>query len=422
MTTAAPPSAVAARPSPPAWQAAWRDVPIRFYVLAVLATALLLWGGAVTPVWRYFSYVDSVQAFIGAMWRLGHLLVAVAPLVALRWPGLATVTVLVPAPIVLFGGHHWPFVGFVGLVAVAMVSMWRSPRFALLPAAVALLGIVVLLSGSTTMVMPYGAENYFGYQGGSAFPVRLVTFGMFVAGVAAALGVAYWMRSSAVGARRAAFLEARSAEVEGAATVVGERARLARDLHDVVAHHVSLIAVRAETAPYTLPDLQPDAKVVLADIAADARTALDELRGVLGILRRAEDGAADRAPQPTLADVAALVQAARTAGEQVVLDGDLAARVGSAQGYVAYRVVQEALTNARRHAPGRPVTVAVVADGPRLRVRVTTPYLDASADDSGARRGLVGMRERVEALGGQLDAGVAGDLFVVEADLPRGDL
>ena len=272
------------------------------------------------------------------------------------------------------------------------------------------------------MVMPYGATNYFGYQGGPAFPVRLVSFAMFVVAVGAALGLAWWMRTSALRARRAAYLEARSAEVEGEAVVVGERARLARDLHDVVAHHVSLIAVRAETAPYTYPDLQPEARVVLADIAMDARGALDELRGVLGVLRRADEGAPERTPQPALADIATLVQSARAAGDQVVLDGDLAATVGSAQGYVAYRVVQEALTNARRHAPGKPVTVAVVGEGPRLRVRVTNPYLSASRHDDGSRRGLVGMRERVEAVDGELTAGPAGDLFVVEADLPRGAL
>ena len=156
-------------------------------MLAVLATMLLLWGGAVTPVWRYFSYVDSVQAFIGAMWRLGHLLVAAAPLVALRWPGLATATVLVPAPIVLFGDHHWPFVGFVrpgrGRDGLDVAEPPRSPAVAG--------GRAARDRGPALGQHDDGdalrGEIYFGYQGGSAFPVRLVTFGMFVAGVAAAL-------------------------------------------------------------------------------------------------------------------------------------------------------------------------------------------------------------------------------------------
>lgn len=398
-----------------------QGVPLRFLVLAVTAGLLVLLGGAVTPVDQYFRPDDTVDAFIGAMWRLGQLLLAVAPLLALRWPLGATGLALAPAPVVLFGHHAWPFVGFVSLVGVAMVGMWRSPRRALVPAVLALAGIAVLASGKTLMVMPYGAEIGFGYPGGPQ-GYDFAVLGVYTVATAVALGLAWWMRSSALRARRAAYLETRSAEVEGEAILVGERARLARDLHDVVAHHVSLIAVRAETAPYTVPDLQPEAKAVLADIATDARSALDELRGVLGILRRTEDGAPERSPQPTLADVSTLVQAARTAGEEVVLDGDLAARVGGAQGYVAYRVVQEALTNARRHAPGRPVTVAVVADGPRLRVRVATPYLAASEHAGGAGRGLVGMRERVEALDGGLVAGVVDDVFLVEADLPRGDL
>jgi signal transduction histidine kinase len=396
-------------------------VPLRFVVLAVTAALLVLLGGAVTPVHQYFRPDDTVDAFIGAMWRLGQLLLAAAPLVALRWPLGATALALAPTPVVLFGHHAWPFVGFISLVAVAMVGMWRSPARALVPAAMALAGIAVLVSGTTLMVMPYGAEIGFGYPGGPQ-GYDFAVLGVYAVATALALGLAWWMRSSALRARRAAYLEARSAQVEGEAVLVGERARLARDLHDVVAHHVSLIAVRAETAPWTYPDLQPEAKLVLADIAADARGALDELRGVLGVLRRADEGGPERAPQPALADVATLVQSARAAGDQVVLDGDLAATVGSAQGYVVYRVVQEALTNARRHAPGRPVTVAVVADGPRLRVRVANPYLAASPHGDGSRRGLAGMRERVEAVGGDLVAGPTDDLFVVEADLPRGAL
>jgi signal transduction histidine kinase len=400
----------------------YREVPVRFLVLAGLGSAAVLWGAAATPVEQYFNaFEDEVEAFLAAMWRLGHLLLVVAPVLALRWPLGATVVALLSAPVALFGQHAWPFVGFVSLLVVAMVSVWRSPRRALVPAVAALLWIATLVTGATVMVMPYGAEIGFAYGGGDA-GVELDTLAMYTGVVLVALAVAWWMRSSALTARRAAALEARSAEVEGEATVLGERARLARDLHDVVAHHVSLIAVRAETAPYTHPDLPPEATAVLADIASDARGALDELRGVLGILRRAEDGAAELAPQPTLGDVATLVTAATAAGEEVTLSGDLGARVDSAQGYVAYRVVQEALTNARRHAPGQPVALAVVADGPRLLVRVTNPYLAASTSADGAGRGLTGMRERVEAVGGRLDAGVRDDLFVVEADLPRGEL
>jgi signal transduction histidine kinase len=142
---------------------------------------------------------------------------------------------------------------------------------------------------------------------------------------------------------------------------------------------------------------------------------------VLGVLRRAEDGSPELSPQPELADVTDLVDKARETGLEVTLDGDLKAPVGAALGYVAYRVVQEALTNARRHAAGQPVTVAVLAEGDRLRIRVANPYPGEGTAGTGGG-GLVGMRERVEALGGTLRAGVDGDFFLVEADLPRGAL
>ena len=169
------------------------------------------------------------------------------------------------------------------------------------------------------------------------------------------MGLAAWrLRVSGQRELERKALAARSGEVEQQAAVVEERARLARDLHDVVAHHVSLIAVRAETAPYTHPDLDPQARSVLGDIAADARLALDELRGVLGILGRS--GAVERAPQPTWSDITALVERTRSAGVDIEMIGDTSAEVGPSAGYAAYRVVQEALTNARKHAPGARVT------------------------------------------------------------------
>ena len=144
--------------------------------------------------------------------------------------------------------------------------------------------------------------------------------------------------------------------VENEAAVLDERSRLARDLHDVVAHHVSLIAVRAETAPYTYPDLSTDARLILSEIATDSRTALDELRGVLGILRRSDD-AGRRTPQPSAIDIGGLVLKAQSTTDVVSASLQGLETVQPTPGYVAYRVVQEALTNARRHAPGAPVDV-----------------------------------------------------------------
>ncbi len=183
---------------------------------------------------------------------------------------------------------------------------------------------------------------------------------------------------------------------------------------------MSLIAVRAETAPYTHPGLGAEARSVLAEIAVDARRALDELRGVLGILGRSADE--HRAPQPVWADIATLVERARSGGDRVELVGDADADVPAAPGYVAYRVVQEALTNARRHAPGSRVLV-VLQRLPQLAVVEVRslgeqPPVAGTDPAVAAGRGLAGMRERVESLGGRLTTGRRDDGFVVEATLP----
>lgn len=228
---------------------------------------------------------------------------------------------------------------------------------------------------------------------------RALTFVLYGVVVALGLGVAQWMRVSFVRSHEAAGLADRAEAVEREAAVVAERARLARDLHDVVAHHVSLIAVRAETAPYTVPNLSPAGRTLLAAIADDSRRALDELRGVLGILRRSGEDPA-LAPQPTAGDVALLVESARDGGDDIEWEPVDLAGVEPAAGYAAYRVVQEALTNARRHAPGARVLLETLIEGPGdLVVRVGNP---ATGMGTGEGRGLAGMRERVEALGGRL--------------------
>ena len=203
--------------------------------------------------------------------------------------------------------------------------------------------------------------------------------------------------------------EQHALEVE---SLAGERARLARDLHDVVAHHVSLVAVRAESAPFLHPDLNDDARAVLADIAADAREALTELRQVLVVLQRTSDES-ERAPQPTACDVDDLVACAVAAGQPIVLDGRWH-DVPPAAGYVLYRAVQEGLTNARRHAPGRLTTVIRTQSDDAVGFRMTNP-----ADrDVEPGRGLIGMRERVEALGGTMTAVVVDGEFVLEIEVP----
>ena len=217
--------------------------------------------------------------------------------------------------------------------------------------------------------------------------------------------------------------------------VLEERARIAREMHDVVAHHMSMIAVQAETAPYRIAGLPPPALAEFGTIAAGARGALTDMRRLLGVLR-AETDESLRAPQPGLSDVAALVETTARAGVEVTLAGAEFTfgevpfgevpfgkvpfgEVPEAVGLAAYRIVQEGLANAARHAPGGPVVVSVRGSPGWLRVEVGNGPGSPTATASGPGHGLVGMRERAALLGGTLEAGPRADGgYLVTARLP----
>jgi signal transduction histidine kinase len=206
--------------------------------------------------------------------------------------------------------------------------------------------------------------------------------------------------------------------------VLEERTRIARELHDVVAHHMSLIAVQAETAPYRIGDLPEPVRTEFGSLSATAREALADMRRLLGVLRH--DQPAELTPQPQLCDVPALVDAARKAGVAVELSTPAALRpVPRGVGICAYRIVQESLSNASQHAPGAAVTVSVTQDSDAVVLRVSNgPGLPSSASsrERASGLGLAGMRERVAMLGGSFSAGPAPDgHFVVSAVLPLGD-
>jgi signal transduction histidine kinase len=225
--------------------------------------------------------------------------------------------------------------------------------------------------------------------------------------------------------RRASEREVQLAEESSRRVVLEERARIARELHDVVAHHMSVIAVQAETAPYRVGPLSSDVRNAFDSIASDARTGLTEMRRLLGVLRNdALPAHAQTEPQPTLADLDTLVDAARRAGvdAELVTSGDLG-RPSAALGLTVYRLVQESLSNAVRHAPGARILVSVARSGDTLQVVVRNdPPVrqgDAPAPLLGGGSGLAGMRERVALVEGRLTTyrePLGG--FVVEATLP----
>jgi signal transduction histidine kinase len=403
-----------------------RPIPASYWMAASLGALVVVvsYGTAWWVPWFVRDMADYVPAALypfGAglvltFSTLAGLALAATAFVALRWPVLAVGLALLPLVPTLIDtnrpGLH--FGVFASLCAVAVTASWRDARASLGAGVAAVLVILGWVVSGGHMAAPFRSDIDQRYMDHEA---RMVILLLYLVAVVAVLACAFWLRRSAERELERRGLAARAGEVEQQSAVVLERARLARDLHDVVAHHVSLIAVRAETAPYTHPEIGDQARGVLGDIAADARLALDELRGVLGILGRS--GEAERTPQPTWSDIAALVERTRSAGVDIEVVGDATAEVGPTAGYVAYRVVQEALTNARKHAPGARVTLDLDATSQLLTVLVSTPLAASASPASATGQGLVGMRERVEALGGRLLSGPVGEEFVVEAILPR---
>ena len=243
--------------------------------------------------------------------------------------------------------------------------------------------------------------------------------------VFAAAAIAVDSIGSRLRAQRSLATQTERAEAERARrAVLEERTRIARELHDVVAHHMSLIAVRAETAPYRLTGLPESARAEFSSLSEVAREALAEMRRLLGVLRH--DQPAALAPQPQLSDVPALVDAARRAGAPVEFSArDAPGQVPAGVGVCAYRIVQESLSNASQHAPGAPITVSIGHDRGAVLLRVANGPGGHPAPPGNEHRpghGLTGMHERVALLGGSLTAGPApGGGFVVSAVLPLGE-
>ncbi|TFC89929.1 sensor histidine kinase [Cryobacterium sinapicolor] len=187
-----------------------------------------------------------------------------------------------------------------------------------------------------------------------------------------------------------------------------ERNRIARELHDVVAHSLSLIQVQASSARYRVPDLADDAARELDEIAATARGSLTEMRRLLGVLRT--DGqTVELAPQESIEDIPSLVDSTRRSGVDVALELiAVTPAVPETVQIAAFRIVQESLSNAVRHAPGAVVSVHVRTEPSMLRLRVHNTAAGISSTQ-GAGHGLTGMRERVALLGGSLEVGADTD-------------
>ena len=289
------------------------------------------------------------------------------------------------------------------------------------------------------------------WMGGLAYTAKVtlglafLTAALYAAGRRDQIALAAQAREARKQAEEARQQRARSGFLE-------ERARIAREMHDVVAHHMSMIAVQAETAPYRIAGLPESAQAEFATLSQSAREALTDMRRLLGVLRSADEP--QRLPQPGLADLPALIESARRAGAQVRSDLPAGDReLPPVVALTAYRIVQESLSNAGRHAPGAPISVVVrestghvqveIANGPSAAVSSAAPAAVSSAAPatvsaaapaaassaapaaassvvsctvsaaessalSSGGHGLAGMRERVALLGGSLRAGPGG--------------
>ncbi|ANP57022.1 signal transduction histidine kinase [Streptomyces griseochromogenes] len=242
-------------------------------------------------------------------------------------------------------------------------------------------------------------------------------------GIGATAGDAVRSRRAVVQAiRERAERAERTREEEARRRVAEERLRIARDLHDVVAHHIALVNVQAGVAAHVM-DKRPDqAKEALAHVREASRSALGELRATVGLLRQSGDPEAPTEPAPGLSRLEELAGTFRSAGLPVeVARADQGVELPAAVDLAAYRIVQEALTNAQKHAgPDASAEVSVVRVGPRIEVTVLDDGAGAAGEPgAGGGHGLLGMRERVTALGGTLTTGPRyGGGFRVHAILP----
>ena len=354
--------------------------------------------------------VDGVLAFV-----LG--LAGVGAMVAQPWPRLLT-TALIVVPVVF--RRRSPMAAF-AVAAVGGATQVIFTRAGPSPSDVAILvllytaaayrprresvtALVICLAGSAVAVISWATLARLGILERLFFGAVMLDGSSLIA----------WVLGDSMRYRRAYYvsLEDRAARLEAErdaqaqVAVAAERARIARELHDVVAHNVSVMVVQADGAGYVLRSDPERAAAAIAAVSRTGRQALTEMRRLLGVLRAGQQGAA-LAPVPGLDQLRELIDQARTAGLSVsfILQG-VPRELSEGAELAAYRVVQESLTNTRKHggpAAAAAVTLRYEPDG--LVVQVTDDGLGASAEADGAGHGLTGMRERIGMYGGTVQAG-----------------
>ena len=323
-----------------------------------------------------------------------------------RWPLSAAAIVLAANGACIYAAapRQAAFQPFVALVLTAYSAGSRAEgwRAVWVPPVLAVAAIPVFV-----------AAVAHGQNAGNAIP----SYVWLLAAWAAGRSARSWRRKS-IALEQANLELARQRELQAQAAVVVERGRIARELHDVIAHNISMMVVQAGAAERVLDDGQPHVRNALEVIAGTGRQTVDEMRTLLGVLR-SDDGPGALNPQPGLANLEQLISGVREAGLPVTLrvEGE-PCHLPQALDLSAFRIVQEALTNSLKHAgPAQAqVTVRYQAGSVELEVLDTG---SGRPGEQGSGHGLVGMRERVAMLGGELEATRAdGGGFTVRARLP----
>jgi signal transduction histidine kinase len=362
-------------------------------------------------VWAPWGDNGSQDRFEGPLWvSSALLLIAMVPLFWRRPAPLFTAGALATgiAVDVVFVSSTAPFIGafFPVLITAYSLAAYEESPWRSLAGLAALAGAVVSVSASVPGM-------------GS-----LVDLGSNLLFLACAWVLGRFIRQKRLDARalsrRAADLE-RDREREAREAVELERGRIARELHDVIAHSVSLMGIQAAAAEQVLT-LEPErAREPLRAIQGTAREAVDELRRLLGVLRES-NGKGGLTPQPGLAALGSLAEQMRAAGLPVELrvEGACAAGLSAGIELSAYRIVQEALTNALRHAGGAPATVVVRHLPDELVIEVTDRGGGGGGSNGKVGHGLIGMRERVALYGGAISTGTSAEGgYRVHASLPH---
>lgn len=369
---------------------------IIFYVINLVIGQITdqPWAAQDTPLAIVTALALLVVQAVALLWRRTH------PLIAF------VAVYLVFVALTLVQGNRDLAAGPILWIAVFFLAANAAPRLTV-PT------LILAAAGDVAVQLPL-----LGQAEELAATLRLVSVSAIVVKVAVVYTICAFLgawvtlqrRRAELAAERAMFIQ-ESSEARVREAVARERNKMARELHDVAAHHLSGIAVQSQAALHVHPQEPDTVADLLRDIREQSKDTLVSLRQIVGILREGDDQ--DLAPQPMIEDVEELVESIRRLGTAVELRLDGASKsLSPAVSLACYRLVQESLSNAQKHASGAEIAVDIDARGDRVEIRVENgPALRSATLHTASTGGfgLTGMRERVQILGGRFESGVTGD-------------